>query len=317
MLYIPPKHDDKGNLVYEKKSCGYGLQEGEKQRSLPIRAPHNSAVQLYDFKTKQSRVVFGPDLVMLEPDEEFTVIKLSGGKPKQENVITSLSLNLGPDFMTDVVEVETSDHARLNVQLCYNWYFKFSREKKEECVKLFNVKDFVGDACKTIASRVRGAASSVSFEDFHKSSVELIKFAVFGKKENGQPREELIFTTNNLCITSVDVQSSEPVDLKTRESLQKAVTLAFEISTKTQEMKASAQAKKAQQESEAELGLQRLEDHIQSETARKALLEKEAENASIASTGQAIADSKAKAEARLIQSKPSNHQLASNSSLLS
>lgn len=36
------------------------------------RAPHNSAVQIYDFKEKKSRVVFGPELVLLGPDEHFT-----------------------------------------------------------------------------------------------------------------------------------------------------------------------------------------------------------------------------------------------------
>jgi len=46
---------------------------------LTYKAPHNSAVQLYDYKNKISRIVFGPELVMLEPYEEFTLITLSGG----------------------------------------------------------------------------------------------------------------------------------------------------------------------------------------------------------------------------------------------
>lgn len=51
---------------------------------------------------------------------------------------------------------------------------------------LFAVKDFVGDACKNIASRVRGAVSSVTFEDFHNNSSLKIKEAVFGRdKETG------------------------------------------------------------------------------------------------------------------------------------
>ena len=299
--YVAPQTDAKGNLVYSQKRPSANYKR-DKSRVVTFRAPHNSAVQLYNFKTKESRVVFGPDLVMLEPDEQFTVVRLSGGKPKVENQITSLSLNLGPDFMTDVVILETSDHARLSVQLCYNWYFKFNREDKADCVKLFNVKDFVGDACKSIASRVRGAASSVSFEDFHKNNAELIKFAVFGKKPDGTPKDELVFHTNNLCITSVDIQSVEPVDEKTRESLQKSVTLAIEIATKTQEMNATHIANKAQQESASELSIQKLEDQTSAESAKMNLLEKEAENASIASSGQAIADARAKAESLLIKS---------------
>ena len=34
--------------------------------------------------------------------------------------------------------------------------------------RLFSVPDFVGDACKALASRVRGAVAAVTFDDFHK-----------------------------------------------------------------------------------------------------------------------------------------------------
>ena len=81
------------------------------------------AAQVYDYRQKTSRVVWGPGLVMLSPDEQFTIMSLSGGKPKEQNQIKSLSLSLGPDFMTDLVVVETSDHARLQLKLSYNWKF--------------------------------------------------------------------------------------------------------------------------------------------------------------------------------------------------
>ena len=48
-----------------------------KARCVTLEVPHNSAVQLYDYKLKTSRVIFGPELVILEPDEQFTVLSLS------------------------------------------------------------------------------------------------------------------------------------------------------------------------------------------------------------------------------------------------
>ena len=42
--------------------------------------------------------------------------------------------------------------------------------KGEDAYKIFSVPDFVGDACKAIASRVRGAVAGVQFDDFHKVS---------------------------------------------------------------------------------------------------------------------------------------------------
>ena len=67
------------------------------------------------------RVVYGPELVMLGPDEQFTQLSLSAGRPKKANVIKTLCLILGPDFCTDLITVETSDHARLSLDIAYSW----------------------------------------------------------------------------------------------------------------------------------------------------------------------------------------------------
>jgi major vault protein len=111
-----------------------------KTRVVSYRAPHNSAVQVYDYSTRTSRVILGPEAVMLQPDEHFSILNLSGGKPKMPNKIKSLALLLGPDFMTDVVLVETADHARLKLQLAYNWHFEFAAGSKSDLHKLFQVQ---------------------------------------------------------------------------------------------------------------------------------------------------------------------------------
>jgi major vault protein len=51
---------------------------------------------LFNYKTKEQRVIFGPDMVMLEPNEEISVFKLSGGVPKVEGAIKNLAIELGP-----------------------------------------------------------------------------------------------------------------------------------------------------------------------------------------------------------------------------
>lgn len=94
--------------------------------------PFNTAVQISNYKKKTSRIVFGPDFVMLRPDEVFTVNVLSGGKPKRPGMIHTLHVDLGPDFTTDIIEVETSDHARLQIKLAYNWYFRIEDKNNKE-----------------------------------------------------------------------------------------------------------------------------------------------------------------------------------------
>ena len=70
--------------------------------------------------------MFGPELVMLRPDERFTQLSLSGGKPKRpNNVIKSLSLLLGPDFCSDIIAIEIADHDHLRLQLSYSWWALF------------------------------------------------------------------------------------------------------------------------------------------------------------------------------------------------
>jgi len=272
-------------------------------RVVTFQVPHNAAVQIYDYKSKKSRVTFGPDLVMLMPDEQFTQLSLSAGKPKKANMIRSIALLLGPDFTSDVIVVETSDHARLQLELSYNWHFDIRDHKNDqEASKIFCVADFVGDLCKAMASRIRGAVSSVTFDDFHKNSAKIIQLAVFGADEQTKrAREEMTFTANNLVVTSVDIRGVEPVDQRTRDSLQKSVTLAIEITTQSQEAAARREAERIEQEARGKLERQRIVDEAEAEKARKELLSLQAESSAVESTGQAKAEAISRSEAARIE----------------
>jgi major vault protein len=269
--------------------------EGLSGKRLPhqvvtYRVPHKAAVQIYDYREKRARVEWGPKLVMLGPDEQFTIMSLSGGRPKQPNQQKSLHLRLGPDFMTDIIQVETSDHARLRLQLSYNWHFKTN-----DAAKIFQVPDFVGDACKAIASRVRGAVAGTPFEAFHMKSADIIRDSVFGSKS------VMFFPSNNLVISGIDIQSVEPIDARTRESLQRSVQLAIEGTTKAQE--ATARHKAAQTDQEAKNLLEKLKitDAATVEGKRKELLELQTQSTTIEHTGRLSSEAKAKAAADKIE----------------
>uniref|UniRef100_A0A674NWK3 Major vault protein n=1 Tax=Takifugu rubripes TaxID=31033 RepID=A0A674NWK3_TAKRU len=278
------------------------VKQRDKTRVVSFRVPHNAAVQVYDYREKRARVVFGPEMVMLGPDEQFTVLSLSGDKPKRANVIKAICLLLGPDFFTDIITIETADHARLQLQLSYNWHFEVkSREDPADATALFSVPDFVGDACKAVASRIRGAVASVQFDDFHKNSNRIICSAVFGFDEKLAVRPFLRFGQNNLVISSVDIQSAEPVDQRTRDALQKSVQLAIEITTNSQEAAARHEAERLEQEARGKLERQRITDQAEAERARKELLELEALSAAVESTGAAKAEAQSRAEAARIQ----------------
>lgn len=273
----------------------------DKTRAVCFRVPHNAAVQIYDYREKKSRVIFGPELVMLGPDEQFTQLSLSGGNPKKPNAIKAICLLLGPDFCTDTIIIETADHAKLSLQLAYNWNFKVSSASPEDSSKLFSVPDFIGDTCKAIASKVRGAVAQVQFDTFHKNSARIIRASVFDVDEDGKIGESIIFPQNNLLITSVDIQSVEPVDQRTRDALQKSVQLAIEITTKSQEAMAKQEAERLGQEAQGRLERQKIKDEAEAEKARKDLLELQAKSAAVESTGQAKAEAQSRAEASKIE----------------
>jgi major vault protein len=282
----------------DRKDTSSGGSTRDPTRVVTYRVPHNAAVQVYDYKAKRSRVVLGPELVMLGPDEQFTLIDLSGDIPKRPNQIQSLAMFLGPDFMTDQVVVETSDHARLALKLSYNWHFEFDGKDPE---KIFSTPDFVGDLCKAAGSLVRGAVAAASFDEFHKGSTDIIQSAVFGKNPDGSINDKLKFSANNLVVTNIDVQSVEPIDQRTRDSLQKSVQLAIEITTKSQESTARHEAERDAQEAQGALERQRITDESEAEKSRLDLLALQAQSAAVESTGQATAEAKARAEAAKIE----------------
>ncbi|XP_042582972.1 major vault protein isoform X1 [Cyprinus carpio] len=285
-----------------ERGVNFAQTERDKTRVVSYRVPHNAAIQVYDYREKKARVVFGPEMVMLGPDEQFTILSLSGDKPKRPNVIKTICLLLGPDFCTDIIIIETADHARLQLQLSYNWHFDIKQPvEAATATALFSVPDFVGDACKAIASRIRGAVASVQFDDFHKNSNRIICSAVFGFDEKLAVRSSLRFNQNGLVISSVDIQSVEPVDQRTRDALQKSVQLAIEITTNSQEATARHEAERLEQEARGRLERQRITDQAEAEKARKELLELEAQSAAVESTGAAKAEAQSRAEAARIQ----------------
>ncbi|KAM4829160.1 major vault protein isoform 2-T2 [Thomomys bottae] len=317
---LPPGVEELLNKGYDpladrgQKSSAKASQPSaprNKTRVVSYRVPHNAAVQVYDYRAKRARVVFGPELVSLDPEEQFTVLSLSGGRPKRPHALRALCLLLGPDFFTDLITVETADHARLQLQLAYNWHFEVKNQNDpRETTKLFSVPDFVGDACKAIASRVRGAVASVSFDDFHKNSARIIRTAVFGfeiSEAKGSdvglpvPRDRAIFPQNGLVVSSVDVQSVEPVDQRTRDALQRSVQLAIEITTNSQEAAAKHEAQRLEQEARGRLERQKILDQSEAEKARRELLELEAMSMAVESTGNAKAEAESRAEAARIE----------------
>lgn len=264
----------------------------------------NHLVRLYNASDGTSRVVQGPCTVYLSPHEEFTVMSLSGGRPKKPDQIKSVRLFLGPDYMADIVLVETLDHTRLRLSLAYNWEFD-TTGMVGALDKAFAISDFIGEACRALASRVRAVIAGVTFENFHLHSTSIIRQAIFCSSGDGllkvTPQGNLYFSVNGLLITNVDVQQVQPADNRTLQALKKSVQLAVEIITKSQENEATHQAALLEQEAAGALELQVMKDHCEIESQRLQILEVESVNAEIELIGASTAHAVAQRESRIVE----------------
>uniref|UniRef100_A0A4W6FGC5 Major vault protein n=1 Tax=Lates calcarifer TaxID=8187 RepID=A0A4W6FGC5_LATCA len=282
-----------------------------RRQAIPL--DENEGIYVRDIKTGKVRAVIG-HTYMLTQDEELWQKELP---PNVETLLASPLDPLAnrsdrtaggtgqPRDKTRVVSYRVPHNAAVQV---YDYREKKARHfdikspaDPADAAALFSVPDFVGDACKAIASRVRGAVASVQFDDFHKNSNRIICSAVFGFDEKLAVRPSLRFHQNNLVISSVDIQSVEPVDQRTRDALQKSVQLAIEITTNSQEAAARHEAERLEQEARGKLERQRITDQAEAERARKELLELEALSAAVESTGAAKAEAQSRAEAARIQ----------------
>mmetsp|Transcript_30536 Transcript_30536/g.29954 ORF Transcript_30536/g.29954 Transcript_30536/m.29954 type:complete len:92 (-) Transcript_30536:660-935(-) len=88
---------------------------------------------------------------------------------------------------------------------------------EEEKVKIFQSRDYIGNACKAMLSRIRGVISNKTFDDFHKSSHTIIKSSIL--KAHKGSITPFKFPENNFYITDINSSGYRPVDKETDESL--------------------------------------------------------------------------------------------------
>jgi major vault protein len=233
-------------------------------------------------------------MVLLQPSEEFTVFEVSGGVPKRERQDISISLPLGQVSFDDEIVVETNDHASLIIHLCYSGQFALDREKGNP-QKLFAIEDYIGIACKTLASRIRGSVSAIPYNEFHHNYASIIKQAVFGKIGFYH------FDQNDFRITECDVKSQNILDIEIREKLKSNTSLAIELKTKANELKYELQRKMIEEESKGKLILQKLKDETRAAEAQINLQKLKSQSDAIQEVGAKIAEAKAFSEGAKIK----------------
>ncbi|MBL8943486.1 MAG: hypothetical protein JNK45_10075 [Myxococcales bacterium] len=152
-------------------------------------------------KQGKRRVELGPKTALLEYDESLEILELSTGKPKStEKLLRTVYLRVLNNKVSDVCEVETSDH--VNVELKYSMRVNFTGEPN----KWFEVENYVKFLCDHVRSVLKGTVKKVGIEAFYADAVDIVRDTILGK---GTPRPGMLFTENGMHVTDVEVLGVE------------------------------------------------------------------------------------------------------------
>lgn len=269
-------------------------------KAIVLNIENNCATLINDYETSSVKVIFGPSEYILKPYEEVKVLNLSGETPKRPGKLQIIKLRLGPDFMTDMFEVATRDHARLKIKLSYKWCFDIDKNSKEPEV-IFKVADFVGYACENLASRIRQVAAENDFETFHQNSSKLIRESVFGIDEKGKIKKFRLFPENNLKIIDIDIKNIIPVNQDTADKLKEAIDTNIQIQLDASKQEAEAKAELRKIESAREMNMAKLNSEKEQEEKRSELIELQNQNEQLESVEKAKIEAQAELESQRIE----------------
>jgi len=275
-IYIKKNYLDEENTAL---NLPYGYYEAE---AVVIHVNQGEVVCVINNEENTEEIIFGPKSKILGPNETVKVLSLSAGKPKQTNQIKAAIIRIGPDYMSDNFQVRTKDNAQLDVHVSYKWQFLVD---KDDIHKVFVINDFIGYACQSLCSSIREEAAKYTFEEFHNSTVQLVRKSLF--KENVVKYENSIeekimgvyFPENKFLVSEIDVKTIEPVNQEISSLLNQSIKSNMVIVCKRMEQSASLQAQKEKVKAQSDLQLLKeklisvLNTNLELETVEKAKIE--------------------------------------------
>lgn len=197
-------------------------------------------------------VLKGPQTILLGYDQELEGIILSQGKPKTtDKILKTVYLRVDNNKVSDVVEVETSDHVKIHLHVSYN--INFEGDDKI----WFSVENYVQFACHHARSVLQGAILKVGFNDFYMHSRDIIRDVILGKSTTSDAKTDIkstslrpgmVFKENGMRIGEVDITRVEILDQRIRDFIAAAqfdaVKSNIDLSTKTRELAVLEQSEK-------------------------------------------------------------------------
>jgi major vault protein len=233
------------------------------------------AVMVVDKKGGR-RVEQGPKNLLLGYDESLEVVQLSTGQPKSEdNTIQTVFLRVLNNKVSDICEVETSDHVQMRLRYALRVNFTGDAQR------WFEVENYVKFLCDHVRSVLKGFVRKQTVEAFSSAAIDLVRDCVLGRPVEGAgtkaERPGMRFAENGMHVTDVEVLDVTIDDARIAELLQQAQHEAVESNITLLRSARHLDVTRRQEEIEREEAAARAET-----TRQKAQLEIDAANARLA-----------------------------------
>jgi hypothetical protein len=174
--------------------------------ALSIIIPNNEACLITSRQGR--RVEVGPQVVLLEYEEQLLPFRLSKGPSKDgHNTLTTCFLRVQGARVADTFEVESSDFVKLRIKLGFSGHFEGANANEKE--KWFQVDDPVKLLADKVRARLREAARAEPLGRLVRDMAKLVRAALFGDTAT---HVTLRFDENGMVIDACEVLKVEIVD---------------------------------------------------------------------------------------------------------
>lgn len=164
-------------------------------------------------KDGKRRVEVGPTSILLDYDETIEVLELSTGKPKStDKLVKTVFLRVKNNKVSDIVDVETSDHVNVKIKISLLVNFEGDPDK------WFESDNYVKLLCDHVRSVLKGCVQKKTIEDLWANHVPIVRDAILGASTEGK-RTGMVFAENGMVVRDVEVLGFEIQNAKIADQL--------------------------------------------------------------------------------------------------
>jgi major vault protein len=190
-----------------------------KLQGVPTLEVWNGYAVMIRSKKGDRQVIQGPATILLDYDQSLEVFELSTGKPKTtDNLLKEVYLRVKNNWITDIIQVETSDHVKVQTKIQLRGDFTGDNPEK-----WFDAENYIKQTCDHVRSVLKGKVRQSTIANFHMTPEDFVRDAILGTKpEADGHRPGMMFNQFGFHITDVEILEVTIKDASIRNMLEES-----------------------------------------------------------------------------------------------